>query len=341
MTPDLELHCQRAVRSARNMGLASPLSAGEIQEIVLDGVAKFPSGTALYIRPFMWSTAGWMQPDPASTRIAISLTVTPMPEPKPYRVMLSRFRRPSPETAPTDAKAVCLYAQAGRAAGEAVSKGFNDAVMLDPMGNVAEYSSANLWIAKDGAAITPAPNGTFLNGITRQRLIKLFTAAGVPVYERSFGFQEVLEADEVFSSGNFGKVLPVTGVEDREKPIGAIYSLAAGSTGTSRTLARTERNSIAESLADDSASARDGARSLERVDARNPAQELGRGARRLSEPRQLIILVMGFASGLPLLLTLSTLVLLAVEGRKSIKTTIGLFALRRHALCATSSSGRR
>jgi branched-chain amino acid aminotransferase len=226
VTPDLELHCQRAVRSARNMGLASPLSAGEIQEIVLDGVAKFPRGTALYIRPFLWSTAGWMQPDPASTRIAISLTATPMPEPKPFRVMLSRFRRPSPETAPTDAKAVCLYAQAGRAAGEAVSKGFDDAVMLDPLGHVAEFSAANLWIAKDGAAITPVPNGTFLNGITRQRLIKLFTAAGVPVHERSFGFQEVLDADEVFSSGNFGKVLPVTGVEDREKPIGAIYSLA-------------------------------------------------------------------------------------------------------------------
>ncbi len=227
VTPDLELHCQRAVRSARNMGLASPLSAGEIQEIVLDGVCKFPSGTALYIRPFMWSTAGWMQPDPASTRIAISLTATPMPEPKPFKVMLSRFRRPSPETAPTDAKAVCLYAQAGRAAGEAVAKGFDDGVMLDPMGNVAEYSAANLWIAKDGAAITPAPNGTFLNGITRQRLIKLFNAAGVPVYERSFKFDEVLEADEVFSSGNYAKVVPVTGVEDREKPIdGPIFSLA-------------------------------------------------------------------------------------------------------------------
>jgi len=226
VTPDLELHCQRAVRSARNMGLSSPLSGGEIQEIVQDGVAKFPRGTALYIRPFLWSTGGWMAPDPASTRIAISLTVTPMPEPKPARVMLSRFRRPSAETAPTDAKAVCLYAQAGRAHGEATAKGFDDAVMLDPLGNVAEFSAANLWIAKDGAAITPAPNGTFLNGITRQRLIKLLTSAGVPVHERTFGFQDVLEADEVFSSGNFGKVLPITGVEDREKPIGPVYSIA-------------------------------------------------------------------------------------------------------------------
>jgi len=226
VTPDLDRHCRRAVRSARNMGLASPLSAGEIQEIVLDGVAKFPGGTPLYIRPFMWSTAGWMQPDPSSTRIAISLTVEPMPEPKGTKVMLSRFRRPSPETAPTDAKAVCLYAQAGRAAGEATQKGFDDAVMLDPLGNVAEFSASNLWIAKDGAAITPAPNGTFLNGITRQRLIKLLAAAGVPVYERSFGFQAVLEADEVFSSGNYGKVLPITQVEDRPKPPGPIYAIA-------------------------------------------------------------------------------------------------------------------
>jgi branched-chain amino acid aminotransferase len=226
VTPDLDLHCQRAVRSARNMGLASPLSAGEIQEIVQDGIGKFPRGAALYIRPFLWSTAGWMAPDPASTRIVISLTLTPLPEPTGTRVMLSRFRRPTAETAPTDAKAVCLYAQAGRAAGEATAKGFDDAVMLDPLGNVAEFSAANLWIAKDGAAITPVPNGCFLNGITRQRLIKLLGAAGVPVYERSLGFQEVLEADEVFSSGNHGKVLPITGVEDRVKPIGPIFTLA-------------------------------------------------------------------------------------------------------------------
>lgn len=227
VTPDLDLHCQRAVRSARNMGLKSPLSPGEIQEIVLDGIAKFPRSTPLYIRPFMWSTDGWMAPDPASTRIAISLTVTPMPEPKEMRVMLSRFRRPSPETAPTDAKAVCLYAQAGRAAGEATSKGFDDAVMLDPIGNVAEFSAANLWIAKDGAAITPVHNGCFLNGITRQRLLKLLPSAGVPVYEKALTFQDVLKADEVFSSGNYGKVLPVTGVDDRTKPIdGPIYQMA-------------------------------------------------------------------------------------------------------------------
>ena len=71
VTPDLDLHCQRAVRSATSLGLASPLAAGEIEEIVREGIARFPTGTALYIRPFLWSEDGFMAPDPASTRIAV------------------------------------------------------------------------------------------------------------------------------------------------------------------------------------------------------------------------------------------------------------------------------
>ncbi len=224
--PDLDLHCRRAVRSAQFMGLQSPLSAGEIEEICRDGVARFARGAELYIRPFLWSEDGWMAPDPKSTRIAISVTLTPLPEPKGSRICLSRFRRPSPETAPTEAKAVCLYAQAGRASGEARAKGYDDGIMLDPLGWVAELSSANLWIAKDGAAITPAVNGTFLNGITRQRLLRLFAAAGIPAFERSIAYQDVLEADEVFTSGNFGKVMPIIEVEGRVKPIGPLYRRA-------------------------------------------------------------------------------------------------------------------
>lgn len=226
VTPDLDLHCQRAVRSATALGLASPLSAGEIEEIVREGIARFPAGTALYIRPFLWSEDGFMAPDPATTRIAVSVVEYKLPEPRGSSVCLSRHRRPSPETAPTDAKAVALYAQAGRACGEARRKGFDDAVMLDPLGNVAEFSSANLWIAKDGAAHTPVPNGTFLNGITRQRVIRLLRAAGVEVYERTMTYQDVLDADEVFSTGNYGKVMPITRVEGRDLQPGPIYTRA-------------------------------------------------------------------------------------------------------------------
>ncbi len=82
VTPDLDLHCQRAIRSAAALGLRSPLSAGEIEEVIADGIAKFPKGMALYLRPFMWSTDGWMDPDPASTKIAITVIDYPMPDPK-------------------------------------------------------------------------------------------------------------------------------------------------------------------------------------------------------------------------------------------------------------------
>ena len=108
----------------------------------------------------------------------------------------------------------------------AKSRGFNEAIMLDPMGNVAEFSAANLWIAKDGAAHTPVPNGTFLNGITRQRMIKLLRKAGIEVYERTLTPKDIIEADEVFSTGNYGKLMPVTQVEDRALQPGPIFRRA-------------------------------------------------------------------------------------------------------------------
>ena len=91
---------------------------------------------------------------------------------------------------------------------------------------VAEFATANLWIAKDGAAHTPAINGTFLNGVTRQRIAKLLQKAGTPVHERTITWDEVLDADEVFSTGNLHKVVPITRIEDRDLQPGPIYSKA-------------------------------------------------------------------------------------------------------------------
>ena len=99
-------------------------------------------------------------------------------------------------------------------------------MVLDASSNVAEFATANLWIAKDGVAITPVPNGTFLNGITRQRVITLLREAGVEVRERAITFDEVMGADEVFSSGNYGKVMPVTRVEERDFQPGPIFNQA-------------------------------------------------------------------------------------------------------------------
>jgi branched-chain amino acid aminotransferase len=226
VAPDLDLHCVRVLRSARAMGLAPHLSAGELLEIAQDGIARFPKGTPLYVRPMFWAEGGFVTPDPATTRFCFTLHEAPMPEPKGFSVMLSSFRRPHPKAAPTDAKAACLYPNAARALKEAADKGFDNAVVLDSNGNVAELATANLWFAKDGVAVTPIPNGTFLNGITRQRVSKLLQAAGVPVEERSVTWEELLAADELFSSGNYGKVQPITRIEGRNLQPGPVYARA-------------------------------------------------------------------------------------------------------------------
>lgn len=226
VTPDLDLHCERLIDSARKMGLAPPLSAGEVREIALDGVGRFPNGSALYIRPMMWAEDGFIVPDARSTRFCCTLFAAAMPEPKGFGVCRSSFRRPTPESAPTYAKACCLYPNSVRAIQEAQDKGFENAVILDSNGNVAELATANIWIAKDGAAHTPVPNGTFLNGVTRQRVAKLLARAGVEVHERTIGYGELETADEVFSTGNLGKVLPITRLDGRDLQPGPVYARA-------------------------------------------------------------------------------------------------------------------
>ena len=226
VAPDLDRHCARALRSAASMGLRPMLSAGELFEIAWDGVRQFPKGAELYIRPMFYAESGWIAPDPESTRFFLSVYEAPLPPATGFSACLSRFRRASPETAPTEAKASCLYPNSGRAMLEAQSRGFDNAIMCDLMGNVAEFATANLFFVKDGIAHTPAANGCFLAGITRERVIELLRKAGYAVYERRVTLEEVLDADEVFNTGNYGKVQPCTRVESRNLQPGPVAAKA-------------------------------------------------------------------------------------------------------------------
>jgi branched-chain amino acid aminotransferase len=172
-----------------------------------------------------FAESGWIDPDPASTRFMCSVYDSPLPK-GGFSACVSQFRRPSPETAPTDAKASCLYPAAGRMMAEARSKGFDNAIVRDMLGNVAEFATANLFFAKDGVVHTPILNGTFLPGVTRYRVIDLLRKAEYQVEERAVRVKEVLEADEIFSSGNYAKVQPCTKVEDRDLQAGPIYKRA-------------------------------------------------------------------------------------------------------------------
>jgi branched-chain amino acid aminotransferase len=229
VAPDLDRHCQRLIASAHSFGLKPQYSAEEVEALAREGIAKFPTGAALYIRPMYFAEKGaqyFVAPDPDSTRFCLSIFEREMPEPGNMSVCLSSFRRPAPDMAPTDAKASCLYPNSARALIEATGRGFDNAVVLDPDNNVAELATANIWIGKDGVAHTPAPNGTFLNGVTRQRVAALFRAAGIEVEERTITWEEVMAADEVFTTGNLSKVMPITRVEDRELQPGPLFRRA-------------------------------------------------------------------------------------------------------------------
>ena len=229
VAPDLDLHCRRLIASAHTFGLKPRYSAEQVEEIARAGIARFPAGAALYIRPMYFAEKGtqfFVAPDPDSTRFCLSIFEREMQEPGNMSVCLSSYRRPAPDMAPTDAKASCLYPNSARALMEAAGMGFDNAVVLDPNNNVAELATANIWLGKDGAAHTPVPNGTFLNGVTRQRIAGLFREAGVEVQERTILWNEVLAADEVFTTGNLAKVVPVTRVEDRELQPGPLYRRA-------------------------------------------------------------------------------------------------------------------
>ena len=134
-----------------------------------------------------WARAGraaWRcRGDPESTRFALTLYDTPMRKPDGFSITLSPFKRPTIECAPVDAKAGCLYPNNARAMFEAKSRGFDNCLVCDMLGNVAELANSNVFMAKDGVVFTPMPNGTFLNGITRQRIIKLMRDAGISVVE--------------------------------------------------------------------------------------------------------------------------------------------------------------
>jgi branched-chain amino acid aminotransferase len=224
--PDLDRHCARLIDSARKMLLEPTMAAGEVEGLCREALRRLPRAGAYYVRPMFYAMRGFVTPEPESTTFALALYGSPMPEARGMACCFSSYRRPARDAAPTDAKASCLYPNMQRALVEAGGRGFDNAITFDANGNVAELATANLWIAKDGIAQTPACNGTFLNGITRQRVLQLLRDDGIPALETTLSRADILDADEVFSTGNFGKVLPITRVEERNYQTGRAYQRA-------------------------------------------------------------------------------------------------------------------
>ena len=229
VTPDLEAHCARVNHSAEKFLLKPVVPVETWAGLALEGVARFDPDAALYIRPMYWADQGFgggVKFDPETTRWCLCLYEAPMPEPNGISVTLSPYRRPTIETAPVEAKAGCLYPNNARALVEAQQRGFDNCVMRDMLGAVAELANANLFMVRDGVVFTPAPNGVFLDGITRRRVIGLLRDDGVEVREQTLAYEDFLTADEIFSTGNYGKVSPVRRIEERALAIGPVFRRA-------------------------------------------------------------------------------------------------------------------
>jgi branched-chain amino acid aminotransferase len=229
VAPDLDLHCARVNDSARKLFLKPTVSTDEWVNLAREGLSRFDKDAALYIRPMYWAEkeGPWVQAhDPESIRWCLTIYEAPMRQPKGFSVTLSPFRRPTLDTMPVDAKAGCLYPNNARMLFEAQSRGFDNAVSCDMVGNVAELATSNIFMAKDGVVFTPIPNGTFLAGITRWRVIGLLRESGVNVVEKALAYKDFQSADEIFSTGNYSKVTPVNKIDDRPLPFGPLYTRA-------------------------------------------------------------------------------------------------------------------
>ncbi|MFK8083515.1 MAG: branched-chain amino acid aminotransferase [Granulosicoccus sp.] len=224
--PDLQAHCERVNRSAESLGMTPTMDVTEIMNCVTEGLSLFDDSAAIYIRPMYWSTGygdGFISADPSSTAFCLCLQEIAMPDAEASaRLTTTKFHRPTLEVATVNAKAACLYPNNARMIREAYAKGFTNALVCDSLGNVAESATSNVFLVRDGEAFTPIPNGSFLNGITRQRIMILLDDLGIKVHETTLTYDDFHAADEVFLTGNLSKVTPVTAFDDTEYKVGDI-----------------------------------------------------------------------------------------------------------------------
>jgi branched-chain amino acid aminotransferase len=207
-------HSRRLKRSAELLGFEIPYSADEIDQACRDVLAANKLEDA-YMRPLAWR--GSEQMGVSAQRAKIHLTVAVWEwgayfgddaARKGLRLDISSWRRPAPYTAPTESKASGLYMICTMARHDAQAKGYDDALMFDWRGQVAEGTGANAFFVRDGALHTPTPD-CFLNGITRQTVIELARKRGIEVHERAIWPEELESFEQFFLTGSAAEVTPV------------------------------------------------------------------------------------------------------------------------------------
>lgn len=213
----LEEHGRRLLHSCAILDLDCPYGADELDQAVREVVSANGVEDG-YVRRIAWRGAEQLGVAARDTRVHVAIAAWPWPhyfgdqaKERGLRLAFAEWRRPDPATAPTRAKASCLYAIGTLAKHAAERAGYDDALMLDWRGRIAEATGANVFFVRDRLLHSPAPEG-FLDGITRQAVIALARARNLSVLERSILPDELRSFTECFLTGTAAEVMPVRAI---------------------------------------------------------------------------------------------------------------------------------
>ena len=241
----LREHTERLLSGAAILGYQIPFSAAAIDEACIATMRE--NGLEdCYLRPAAWrgSDKVGLSPSGATIHLAIAVWEWPAyfaPEKLTTGIRLNRaqWRRPAPDTAPVHAKASGLYQICTMAKQRAEDQGYDDALMLDYRGLIAEATGANIFLVIDGRLHTPTPD-CFLNGITRRAVIGIAGEAGIQVIERHIQLADLSAASEVFLTGTAAEIVAVGEIEGMHlKPGPLTRDLAARYSAWTRAAPRT------------------------------------------------------------------------------------------------------
>jgi branched-chain amino acid aminotransferase len=220
-------HSDRLAKSAEIMGFKLPYSVDGLMEATRQTVATNGIVDG-YVRPIAWRGAEQMGVAAQATRIHLAIATWVWPSYFPpelrrvgIRMNFAPWKRPHPETAPTQAKAAGLYMIGTLSKHAAEAEGYSDSLMLDWRGQIAESTGANIFLVIDGQIHTPIPD-CFLDGITRRTVIDLARKRGFSVIERAIAPEELAKAQEVFLTGTAAEVTPVGAIGDYKFTPGAV-----------------------------------------------------------------------------------------------------------------------
>ncbi|MCF4164843.1 branched-chain amino acid aminotransferase [Zavarzinia compransoris] len=220
-------HSQRLIDSGRILGFDVPMTVEAIDEATRDVVARNGIVDG-YVRPLAWRGSEMMGVSAQANTIHVAIACwlwpsyfSPEARLKGLRLTIADWKRPAPDTAPTASKAAGLYMICTLSKHKAEAAGFDDALMFDYRGRVAEATGANIFFVKDGKLHTPTPD-CFLDGITRRTVIDLARRKGIEVIERTIMPEEMEGFEQAFLTGTAAEVTPLSEIGPYSFEVGEI-----------------------------------------------------------------------------------------------------------------------